>query len=49
VTIGGTLQAATIINNSQKPILGFSVERITDNGINYVFDVLSLNSAANPR
>jgi len=46
VSIGGTVEAPTIVNSSDKPAIGYAVERITSNGINHLFTRISLENIA---
>ena len=46
VTIGGSVNRPTILNQSDKPVIGYAVQRITTTGINPVSAMLNLNSLA---
>jgi hypothetical protein len=44
VTMGGTATRPTILNQSDKPIMGYAVQRTTTTGIDPVFSVVDLQS-----
>jgi hypothetical protein len=46
VSIGGTVDAPTIVNNSDRPAIGYAVERITDSGYGPVVTVVDFPSLA---
>ena len=43
VRLGGTADQFTIINESDKPVIGYAVQRITDTGVNPISSVVLFN------
>jgi hypothetical protein len=46
LSIGGTVQAPTIVNHSDKPIIGYAVQRVTTTGLNALVSVVNFHSLA---
>lgn len=46
VRVGGTVERPSMINQSDKPMLGYSIQRITDSGNNAIVTAVGFHRLA---